>query len=737
MKTLPSWRLQRWLPGLPELAQTHLTLLVALTPLCVYRWRLAHIYEPEVDLFEMSGGELQFWLPVGLIGAVLLRWMPKPGRPALAMLFQGVCFALLLLGAAELAFFEVTGTRTDWDALGFLVGDLDNALPVALSEVKAGQVLAAAFGAVLCSLPLRLRIPYDPAWGFVVGLPSLALVIWLPQGRTMFRGPLRELQPSLAEHLYWDGIDRIGDTTTPPEVADVQARKVERISDARPNIVLILLESVGWSATSLGGDVATTPNLARFAEHGLLAEHMYAVVPHTSKALVSTLCGDWPLLRTDIAEARPGGTPGRCLPELLRDLGYSTAFFQTANEDFESRTALVHQFGFQFFRGRGSFMTGPGGAKIVPINYFGIPDRHMVAPSVAWATRQQSPFFATYLTLATHHDYGTIPGWTYQTIPGKSGRQAKYLNNVRYIDDFVNRVVTGYQNANLAENTVFVVVGDHGEAFGEHNRWVHDMVIYEEGLHVPFLMWGAGIERGEIEGNRQQIDVLPTLVGVAGGQLSGSVRGSDLRAPVPDRVLRHSCWRSHRCLAQRSADRKKVIDHYNDGPMQLFDLHVDPFERTNLISETTDREARRAELRGWRSMVNGRYDEMVQRWLAHMQRPNDRPAQHSWPAMDMMGCTTTQNFAVPGQTFWLECAWRPPAEIVASLRVSVRFAGQLSHSRPLAGVWPTWKWIPGWTVADSVPIRVPDATVEGDFPIEVSWDGADWATVGTMPVMLD
>ena len=56
-------------------------------------------------------------------------------------------------------------------------------------------------------------------------------------------------------------------------------------------------------------------------------ERMVAVVPHTSKALVSILCGIEPRPGFGIPEVRPGGLPGRCLPSLLRERGYQTVMY--------------------------------------------------------------------------------------------------------------------------------------------------------------------------------------------------------------------------------------------------------------------------------------------------------------------------------------------------------------------------------------------------------------------------
>ena len=65
-----------------------LTLVIVLTPLCLYRWVLARVYDADVELIDMSGGELQFWLPVGLVAAVVIRWAPQRAKFPLQALFH-------------------------------------------------------------------------------------------------------------------------------------------------------------------------------------------------------------------------------------------------------------------------------------------------------------------------------------------------------------------------------------------------------------------------------------------------------------------------------------------------------------------------------------------------------------------------------------------------------------------------------------------------------------------------
>jgi lipoteichoic acid synthase len=51
----------------------------------------------------------------------------------------------------------------------------------------------------------------------------------------------------------------------------------------------------------------------------------------------------------------------------------------------------------------------------------------------------------------------------------------------------VKHLLEQYKELGLYEETIFVLYGDHGEAFGEHGLYQHDNVAYEEGLRVPLL----------------------------------------------------------------------------------------------------------------------------------------------------------------------------------------------------------------------------------------------------------
>jgi arylsulfatase A-like enzyme len=432
-------------------------------------------------------------------------------------------------------------------------------------------------------------------------------------------------------------------------------------------VVIVLLESVGSRATSLDDPASgTTPNLARFAAEGLRASNWTTVVPHTSKSIVATMCGTWPYLRAEVREAGPRGLPVRCLPDLLSDLDYRTAFFQTASEEFERRRELVGALGFDRLYARHALARPPFEA----VNYFGIEDRAMIAPGVAWSTGDlERPFFAVYLTMATHHDYRTPSTWPTPDLPGVGRERARYVHALRYVDAFLGELVDAYARAGVLDHTVFVFLGDHGEAFGEHGRRHHDMVIWDEVVRVPMVIWGGPLERrGVATGPRQHIDLLPTVLSLAGAELArGDTEGTSIFADVPaDRELFHSCWRPFRCLALRRGD-EKIVDHFRDRPPERFDLALDPAETRDRPDAARVEAARRA-MATWRARVNGAYE-------AHFAAPH--PRAHGapladWGAVRLLGCVVAPAELSPGEPTWITCRTSGAAVWRATLRVDGR-----------------------------------------------------------------
>ncbi len=382
------------------------------------------------------------------------------------------------------------------------------------------------------------------------------------------------------------------------------------------NLVFIVLESIGASATSLYNPSlpGTTPFLESLAGSSWMAERAYAVVPHTSKALVAINCGRMPFPYHPIFESTLG-VPGPCLAHLLGERGYATAFFQAPTQNFENRGGLAANLGFEHFVSGDQL--DPAGFQLA--NYFGYEEEILMAPSREWLQqRGGEPFFALYLTGATHHPYWSPDRYGYRVFDSQNFEYDSYLNAVRYVDHFVGNVLQQYRELGLYDDTVFVIVGDHGEGMGQHNRLQHNANLYQEVLQVPLLVHAPGLVPAVRAPDLvSQVDLLPSLLPLAGFAATGGGEGvahgfSPGPLAPPRTSATAACWFEYWCTATID-QRYKYIYNFALKAEELYDLEADPHEHRNIAASEP---AKVAELR--REAI-ARYDGAVGRWHAFLR----------------------------------------------------------------------------------------------------------------------
>jgi arylsulfatase A-like enzyme len=407
-------------------------------------------------------------------------------------------------------------------------------------------------------------------------------------------------------------VRNLGTELFPVERLPSEARLLPTGATRRRNIVLIVLESTRAAATTpYNSMLPSTPFMDELVQSSLLVDKAYTVIPHTHQALTAINCGIYPPLTLfgNRVLAVPGALPDICLPHLLRAQGYRTVYFMSQTKSFENSQQILENMGYEDFYAIDHMNT----AGFEPTNYFGYEDEIMLEPSRAWhEAHRGEPFMAAYLTSAPHHEY--------LAPHARHGRVAftdndvvnRYLNSVRNQDFFLKQLFDQYRRLGLYDDTVFILLGDHGQAFGEHGLYGHDTTIYEEALRIPLLIHDPGrFKTGtRLEGPVTQLDILPTVANllgytIEGGPYSGS---SFLRQLRTDRTLLFSCLGEKACVASLTG-KEKYIYHFDDRPEELFDLSSDPGERINLAAERSRDEltTRRAELLAWHTNVQSMY----------------------------------------------------------------------------------------------------------------------------------
>jgi lipoteichoic acid synthase len=390
-------------------------------------------------------------------------------------------------------------------------------------------------------------------------------------------------------------------------LANVRLKPTSRTR--RRHVALIHLESVRErSVTPYNHDIETMPYLATLAKESLLVERAYTTIPHTSKAIVSVNSGLYPSPKTEIVEAEPGGIPARCLAELLAEQGYRTAWFQSAKQSFEDRAQLVENFGYAHFQAYESMKT----EGFQRANYLGYEDDIMLEPSRRWLEENgDEPTLVMFLGVTPHHQYLAPTRYGRKHFATRDGFN-RYLNAIRYDDFWTSNVIEMYRDLGLYEDTIFVIYGDHGEGFGEHGRYQHDGVIWEEGLRVPLIVHDpTSFDDGaRVEGPAHLLDFAPTIVEMLGFEVvDGAYPGRTLLDLPEGRTLLFGC-RPELLSTARIEGQEKYIYHFGNRPDEFYNLARDPFERNNLAARVgrKDLQRWRSELLEWHAETTAAYD---------------------------------------------------------------------------------------------------------------------------------
>lgn len=349
----------------------------------------------------------------------------------------------------------------------------------------------------------------------------------------------------------------------------------------RRNVVLVLLESTGARHLKLyGAATDPTPHLTHLAQTGIVFEHAYAAYPESIKGLFSVLASRYPAIETTSKLYRHIGRPG--LAEVLRKNGYRTALFHSGRFMYLGMDDVVHDRGFDLALDAGDI----GGQHE---SSFGVEEPATVERILEWLAHvgPGEPFFLTYLPTAGHHPYFTPS--TEPSSEDASDRE-RYLQALRYGDEALGQLIAGMNRLGRFDDTLFVFVGDHGEAFGEHpGNFGHTLHIYEENVRVPLIMVAPGLMHTQtrVPHLASVIDIAPTVLDLLGLEIPSSYQGLSLLDHRPAAVLFYTDYASR--LVGLREDRWKFIYEFESGRSQLFDLQSDPNEITNLRSAFPDK----------------------------------------------------------------------------------------------------------------------------------------------------
>ena len=348
------------------------------------------------------------------------------------------------------------------------------------------------------------------------------------------------------------------------------------------NVVLVALESTGASHLGLYGSAPDpAPNLTKLAGQSIVVERAYAAYPESIKGLFATLCSRYPAF--DTAPEIYAEVPCESISGALKSAGYRTALFHSGRFMYLGMMSVIDHRGFDVMEDAGAI----GG---LVDSSFGVDDASTVSRVLQWIDTgdRRAPFFVTYLPTSGHNPYVT-------SAPGPFRKDQdfwRYMNALHESDAAFGALVDGLRQRHQLENTLFVVFGDHGEAFGEHpGNFAHTLFIHEENVRIPLVIAAPGaIEQTvRLSTIASVIDIAPTVLDLLGMPSESLHQGASL-LPADSRMalfytdysigwlgLADGCW--------------KYLYEIDSRRSRLFDVCADPGETIDRAAEHNNRVA--------------------------------------------------------------------------------------------------------------------------------------------------
>ena len=384
------------------------------------------------------------------------------------------------------------------------------------------------------------------------------------------------------------------------------------------NVVVVVLEGIQYGYTSFSGRQGDlTPYLTKLASQGVEFSSTRSSLTHSTKVLFSLFSGRFPSASQDIVEAVPAAKPYGGIATVLADkLGYRTAFFQSAMGRFESRAGLVYNLGFQGFWSRED-LDDPNAF----VGYLGSDEFSMLKPVTDWIKAEEQPFFAVIFCSVTHDPY-VVPEWFGE--PAKEPVE-RYRQSISYTDKFLAALDVELAKLNLTDETIFCVISDHGEAFGEHGLLGHNRIAFDELLHIPFCLRAPfSVEPGsKITRPVSSVDLTPTLLGLLGfATESAGFDAWNVLGPVPkDRKVYFVGWMQEGPAGFVRGNRKFVY-HPPEKTTCVYNLDADPLELVRMELPEQQAQELADEIIAWRKDTVFRLNQvrtgrkvLFDRWL--------------------------------------------------------------------------------------------------------------------------
>lgn len=510
------------------------------------------------------------------------------------------------------------------------------------------------------------------------------------------------------------------DARREPEPTDGQMGGLPARAARRPAIVLIAIDATRPDHLGLYGyRRPTSPNLDAFSARAAVFRNAFCASPRSLRSFASIWTGRYPSLvawGSDI-EYPPLLPENATLAERLRDSGYHTAAFSTARYFGETQGFVQ---GFETFVEADTYKGNPS-----PI----------MAQSLDWLRAHSAdaqPWFLWLHVMEPHDPY------TDRSSPREFGHSPvdQYDEEIAFSDALLAPVFREIERIEAQRPVLTIVIGDHGEAFGEHGVFHHSFDLHDEALRVPLVVRGAGVPAGPREAIAILPDIHPTALEFATLAPTAPLSSRSL-APVlfgegawrTQQVPRG--WRQH-AYAEVTPDGRfpyelkslyappfKIIHDLRRGTWELFDISSDRRELDNLYDLRPDvASSLRERLLSWidaSALASNHTRRMIEdARLSRPPAPRTATNVRFGDVFELIGYDfDPAPFAIGEQfrcTFYYRVLRRTSVPVWMSVTFRPSDGGEFNPffratHFPLSGRYPTTEWNPGEILRDEVSMH--------------------------------
>ncbi len=359
------------------------------------------------------------------------------------------------------------------------------------------------------------------------------------------------------------------------------------------NVIMIMIDTLRADhLPCYGYERNTAPTICGLAEEGFLFQNMYSNSPSTKTSVASLFTSMLPSQHKSIHNEDVLGDELTTMAEILSENGYHT---YAVNGNPVIKTKFNYDQGFSTWKDN--------------LRRISIRNRNILDSVDSY----EQPFFL-YLHYMDPHSPYTAPG-SYSRffnedydgiVTGAGGPEEGYFENrpdeleqfkafydneIRFVDHRIAELIERLRETGLYEDSVIILLSDHGEGFMEHGWFFHSNGVYTELIDVPLIIRPPNQEKMVIETPVQTVDILPTLLSMLGidvdhrfaGRSIFSLIGSDETRPIVSEQRRLFAPSGRIPETAVMMGNYKLIKKLKSGAYLLFDMREDPMERENVI----------------------------------------------------------------------------------------------------------------------------------------------------------